>query len=70
MQNFDNRTGQDGFDDLFQSAFQLSGTLTAARDRLVRDVGLTSALWQVLDTVAGSDALLGVSEIARRIGLT
>ncbi|WP_344342018.1 MarR family winged helix-turn-helix transcriptional regulator [Agrococcus versicolor] len=37
--------------DLILSVFQLSNVLTASGDRLVADLGLTSARWQVLGAV-------------------
>lgn len=48
--------------------FRLNGALIAAGDQLVRDLGLTSARWQVLGSLR--DCPASVAEIARRMGLT
>jgi len=50
--------------------FRLNGALLAAGDALVRDLGLTSARWQVLGAVALSPVALPVAHIARNMGLT
>jgi DNA-binding MarR family transcriptional regulator len=50
--------------------FRLNGRLLAAGDRLVSDVGLTSARWQVLGAIALAGAPLPAAHIARRMGLT
>jgi DNA-binding MarR family transcriptional regulator len=55
---------------LFISVFRLNGALIAAGDRLVADLDLTSARWQVLGVVANVPAPLSVASIARTIGLT
>ncbi|MBJ6726417.1 MarR family winged helix-turn-helix transcriptional regulator [Geomesophilobacter sediminis] len=56
------------FTKLILETFRLNGTLIAAGDQLVCDLGLTSARWQVLGGVCESSAT--VAEIARRMGLT
>jgi DNA-binding MarR family transcriptional regulator len=55
---------------LFISVFRLNGALIAAGDRMVADLGLTSARWQVLGVVANIPTPLSVASIARTIGLT
>ena len=55
---------------VFISVFRLNGALIAAGDRLVEDLGLTSARWQVLGVVANVPAPLTIASIARTIGLT
>ena len=50
--------------------FRLNGRLLEAGDDLVRDIGLTSARWQVLGAVAASPVPLPVSHIARNMGVT
>jgi DNA-binding MarR family transcriptional regulator len=55
---------------LILEVFRLNGTLLAEGDRLVRDLGLTSARWQVLGAVALAEAPLTVAGIARAMGLT
>jgi DNA-binding MarR family transcriptional regulator len=56
--------------DLILETFRLNGRLLTAGDALVSDLGLTSALWQVLGAVAMSPVPLPVSHIARNMGLT
>ena len=55
---------------LILETFRLNGRLLTAGDALVSDLGLTSALWQVLGAVAMSPMPLPVSHIARNMGLT
>ena len=56
--------------DLILEVFQLNGRLLAAGDALVRDLGLTSARWQVLGAAAMSTVPLPVAYIARNMGQT
>ncbi|GAA5064964.1 MarR family winged helix-turn-helix transcriptional regulator [Roseibacterium beibuensis] len=56
--------------DIMLETFRLNGTLLAAGDALVADLGLTSARWQVLGAVILEDRPLTVAQIARRMGLT
>jgi DNA-binding MarR family transcriptional regulator len=49
--------------------FRLNGDLIEAGDALVRDLGLTSARWQVLGAIALAPAPLPVAHIARNMGL-
>lgn len=58
------------FTDLVLEVFRLNGTLLAAGDRLTQDVGLTSARWQVLGSVALAQMPQPVSHLARTMGLT
>ncbi|ACL58568.1 MarR family winged helix-turn-helix transcriptional regulator [Methylobacterium nodulans] len=55
---------------LILDVFRANGALLAAGDRLVADLGLTSARWQVLGAVAMAEAPLSVAGIARAMGLT
>ena len=55
---------------LFVGLFRLNGALLAAGDRLVGNLGLTSARWQVIGVVANSSVPLPVASIARNMGLT
>jgi DNA-binding MarR family transcriptional regulator len=57
----------DAFTDLVLETFRLNGRLLAAGDRLAREVGLTSARWQVLGALEAGP--LPAAEIARRMGL-
>jgi DNA-binding MarR family transcriptional regulator len=50
--------------------FRLNGALLAQGDRLVGDIGLTSARWQVMGAAALSPVPLSVAAIARNMGLT
>jgi DNA-binding MarR family transcriptional regulator len=56
--------------DLIVSVFQLNGLLIDAGNRLVADIGLTSAWWQVLGALALSPVPLPVAHIARNMGLS
>jgi DNA-binding MarR family transcriptional regulator len=56
--------------DLIISVFQLNGQLVDAGNRLVADIGLTSAWWQVLGALALSPVPLPVAHIARNMGLS
>jgi DNA-binding MarR family transcriptional regulator len=49
--------------------FGLNGSLLAAGDQMARQVGLTSAKWQVLGAVELAERPLAVPQIARRMGL-
>jgi DNA-binding MarR family transcriptional regulator len=50
--------------------FRLNGGLLAAGDRLVADIGLTSARWQVLGAIEMSPVPLPVAHVARNMGLS
>ena len=50
--------------------FRANGALLAAGDRLVAPLGLTSARWQVLGSIALSDQALPVAHLARVMGLS
>jgi DNA-binding MarR family transcriptional regulator len=56
--------------ELVLEIFRLNGALLAAGDRLVGDIGLTSARWQVMGAAALSPVPLSVAAIARNMGLT
>lgn len=60
----------DTISDLILEVFRLNGRLLAAGDRLVRDLDLTSARWQVLGAVALADRAETVAGLARGMGLT
>lgn len=55
------------FTELILETFRLNGRLLAAGDRLTRDLGLTSARWQVLGAIAAGP--LPAAQIARNMGL-
>lgn len=48
--------------------FRLTSQLNSLADRLARDIGMTSARWQLLGTLADQGSM-SVAEIARRMGL-
>jgi DNA-binding MarR family transcriptional regulator len=54
--------------ELVLQIFRVNGLLLAAGDDLTRDMGLTSARWQVLGALA--DAPLTAAQIARNMGLS
>src|SRR5262249_51309389 len=56
--------------ELVLEVFRLNGRLLASGDRLVADIGLTSARWQVLGAIALAEGRLPVAHLARNIGLT
>ena len=56
--------------DLVLELFRLNGRLLTAGDRLVADVGLTSARWQVLGAIHFAPEPQTVSWLARSMGLT
>ncbi len=55
---------------LMLDIFRANGALLAAGDRLVGPLGLTSARWQVLGSIALSDRPLPVAHLARVMGLS
>ena len=55
---------------LWLEVFRLNGLLLAHGDRLVADLGLTSARWQVLGAAVLAAEALTVSAISRRMGLS
>ena len=56
------------FTELILETFRLNGALIDAGDKLIKDLGLTSARWQVLGSLL--DGSITVAEIARRMGLS
>ena len=59
----------EGLTALILEVFRVNGALIAAGDRLVADLGLTSARWQVLGAIALSPAPEPVARLARAMGL-
>jgi DNA-binding MarR family transcriptional regulator len=55
--------------ELILEVFRLNGRLLDAGDLLVRDIGLSSARWQVLGAVTLSKVPLPVAHLARNMGL-
>ena len=56
--------------ELILRIFRLNGALLAAGDRLVGELGLTSARWQLLGAIADQEESLSVAQLARNIGVT
>jgi DNA-binding MarR family transcriptional regulator len=54
---------------LVLETFRLNGRLLAAGDKLTKELGLTSARWQVLGTLRHAEAPIPVPRIARHMGL-
>jgi len=55
--------------ELILETFRCNGRLLAAGDRLVAELGLTSARWQVLGAIALSPTVEPVARLARNMGL-
>jgi DNA-binding MarR family transcriptional regulator len=55
---------------LIIETFRLNGALISSGDELVRDIGLTSARWQILGAIGLEGRPLTVAQIARRMGLS
>jgi DNA-binding MarR family transcriptional regulator len=64
-----NESTADALTLLILEVFRVNGGLIAAGDRLVADLGLTSARWQVLGAIALSPAAEPVARLARSMGL-
>jgi len=64
-----NESTADTLTPLILEVFRVNGGLIAAGDRLVADLGLTSARWQVLGAIALSSAAEPVARLARSMGL-
>src|SRR5215471_1347403 len=54
--------------DLILDLFRLNNRMLVAGDRLVADLGLTSARWQVLGTIVAADRSQPVAWLARDMG--
>src|SRR5882724_9177023 len=54
--------------DLVLDLFRLSGRMAAAGDRLVADLGLTSARWQILGAIVAAERPQPVAWLARNLG--
>lgn len=58
------------YNEIILEVFRLNGALIASGDALTKDLGLTSARWQVLGAIFLSPVPLPVAHIARNMGLT
>jgi DNA-binding MarR family transcriptional regulator len=63
------KADSEGLTRLILEVFRINGALIAAGDRLVADLDLTSARWQVLGAIALSPAPEPVARLARAMGL-
>lgn len=54
--------------DLVLDVFRLNSRMLAAGDKLVADLGLTSARWQILGTIVAADRAQPVAWLARDMG--
>jgi DNA-binding MarR family transcriptional regulator len=64
-----NESPADALTLLILEVFRVNGGLIAAGDRLVADLGLSSARWQVMGAIALSPAPEPVARLARSMGL-
>ena len=58
------------YNEVVLEVFRLNGALIVSGDALSKDLGLTSARWQVLGAIILSPVPLPVAHIARNMGLT
>ena len=65
-----NTTRADLFTNVVLHVFHVNGQLLAAGDRLVEDLGLTSARWQMLGAVALSQHPQTAPQLAAHMGMT
>jgi DNA-binding MarR family transcriptional regulator len=56
--------------ELVLEVFRVNGRVLAAGDQLTKDLGLTSARWQVMGAIVLAHASQPVAHIARRMGLS
>lgn len=63
-------TSKQALNELILETFRFHGQLIAAGDALTRDLGLSSARWQVLGAIGKSSEAPSVSAIARAMGLS
>jgi DNA-binding MarR family transcriptional regulator len=68
--SLDHTPAGEALTDLLLTVFRLNGRVLATGDRLVADLGLTSARWQVLGAISLAGTPLPVAHIARNMGLT
>lgn len=55
---------------LILDLFKVNNLIITSGDKLVSSIGLTSARWQVLGTIAKSDEAIPIVQIAQRMGTT
>lgn len=57
------------YTELILTVFRLNSELVSAGDKLTKDLGLSSARWQIFGQIGHGDDALTVSQIARNMGL-
>jgi DNA-binding MarR family transcriptional regulator len=68
MPDFDHRSVGVALSNLILDLFRVSSRLTTAGDRLVAELGLTSARWQILGSMAAAERAQPVAWLARDMG--
>src|SRR5438034_7075300 len=68
MRNTKRTAAGDALTDLILNLFRLNSRLLAAGDRLVAELGLTSARWQILGAIVTAERLQPVAWLARDLG--
>ena len=68
MNNYKQTQTAEIFTELVLETFRFNGLLIAAGDKLTHELGLTSALWQVLGAI--QEAPIPMAQIARNMGLS
>src|SRR6476469_3561520 len=68
MRNTKRTPAGDALTDLMLDLFRLNSRVLAAGDRLVADLGLTSARWQILGAIVAAERPQPVAWIARDLG--
>lgn len=68
MRNTKRTPASDALTDLILDLFRLTSRMLAAGDRLVADLGLTSARWQILGAIVAAERSQPVAWLARDLG--
>jgi DNA-binding MarR family transcriptional regulator len=68
MRNTKRTPAGEALTDLILDLFRLSSRMLAAGDRLVADLGLTSARWQILGAIVAAERPQPVAWLARNLG--
>lgn len=68
MKNTQRSPSGDAVSNLILDLFKLTGEMLAAGDKLVADLGLTSARWQVLGAIVAAERPQPVAWLARDLG--
>src|SRR5437762_13272847 len=68
MRNTKRTPAGDALSDLILDLFRLNSRMLAAGDRLVAELGLTSARWQILGAIVAAERPQPVAWLARNLG--